>query len=86
MEDRTDKPSYRRLRSYPLDPSPSTDLAAAVMNEATLKVPRKKNLKSAPDGEYPEVISDLADRFQQDLLEAALAQRASLDVFVFHMS
>ena len=48
-------PPYRRLRSYAFDPSLSTDLEAAVINEATLKVPWEE-LQRGPVGEYLEIV------------------------------
>ena len=47
-------PPYRRIRAYAVDPSLSTSLATAGMNEITLKV-RWEPLEKGPKGEYLEV-------------------------------
>lgn len=47
-------PPYRRIRAYAIDPSLSTRLATAGMNEITLKV-RWESLEAGPKGEYLEV-------------------------------
>jgi hypothetical protein len=48
-------PPFRRLRSYAFDPSLSTDLEAAVINEAVLKVPWEE-VRPGPIGEYLEIV------------------------------
>ncbi len=48
-------PPYRRIRAYAVDPSLSTRLATAGMNEITLKV-RWESVEPGPTGEYLEVI------------------------------
>ncbi len=48
-------PPYRRIRAYAVDPSLSTSLATAGMNEITLKV-RWEDLKAGPEGEYLKVV------------------------------
>ena len=54
-------PPYRRIRTYAVDPSLSTRLATAGMNEIALKV-RWEKLEKGPKGEYLEVIDeDAAD-------------------------
>jgi hypothetical protein len=49
-------PPFRRLRAYAFDPSLSTDLEAAVINDATLKVQWEDDLKPGPVGDYLEVV------------------------------
>ncbi len=54
-------PPFRRIRTYAVDPSLSTRLATAGMNEISLKV-RWEKLEKGPKGEYLEVIDeDAAD-------------------------
>ena len=48
-------PSHRRIRVYAVDPSLSTRLDTAAMNEVTLKVRWEKFEKPGPVGEYLEV-------------------------------
>jgi subtilisin family serine protease len=48
-------PPYRRLRIYGLDPSFSTRLDTATINETTMHVRWEPNLKPGPIGEYIEV-------------------------------
>jgi hypothetical protein len=48
-------PPFRRVRTYAVDPSLSTRLATAGMNEITLKV-RWEPLEQGPKGEYLEVV------------------------------
>jgi hypothetical protein len=48
-------PPFRRLRAYAFDPSMSTQLDTAVLNEVTLKVPWER-LDPGPVGEYLEVV------------------------------
>lgn len=48
-------PPYRRIRAYAIDPSLSTRLATAGMNEICLKV-RWEDLKKGPTGEYLKVV------------------------------
>lgn len=48
-------PPFRRIRTYALDPSLSTRLATAGMNEIALKV-RWEKLEAGPKGEYLEVV------------------------------
>src|SRR5262249_27451483 len=49
-------PPYRRLRVYAMDPSFSTRLETASINEVTLEIPWETDLKPGPSGEYVEVI------------------------------
>jgi hypothetical protein len=49
-------PPFRRLRIYAFDPSASTDLATAVLNEAVVKLPWEGELEPGPCGEYVEVL------------------------------
>lgn len=49
-------PPYRRLRVFGLDPSFSTQLDTAAINEVTLQVRWEPDLKPGPVGEYVEVI------------------------------
>ncbi|MEO8590250.1 MAG: hypothetical protein ABI432_12830 [Flavobacteriales bacterium] len=51
----TRPPAYRRLRGYAMDPSLSTVLETAGINEATFTVPWE-SLKPGPVGEYIEVV------------------------------
>ena len=48
-------PPYRRIRAYAVDPSLSTQLATAGMNEISLKI-RWEPLEKGPTGEYLEVV------------------------------
>jgi subtilisin family serine protease len=50
-------PPFRRIRTYSVDPSLSTRLATAGMNEISLKV-RWEPLEKGPKGEYIEVIDE----------------------------
>src|SRR5262249_41678756 len=50
-------PPYRRLRVYAVDPSLSTRLDTADINEATLKV-RWEELDPGPEGEYLKVTDE----------------------------
>jgi subtilisin family serine protease len=50
-------PPHRRIRTYSLDPSLSTRLATAAINEVTLKV-RWEDLQPGPSGEYIRVVDD----------------------------
>jgi hypothetical protein len=51
------QPPYRRLRGYAFDPSLSTQLETAVLNQAIFKVPWEgKELQPGPVGEYLEVV------------------------------
>src|SRR5215213_3805344 len=50
-------PPFRRLRTYAVDPSLSTRLATAGMNEISLKV-RWEKLEKGPQGEYLNVIDE----------------------------
>ncbi|HKG96725.1 MAG TPA: S8 family serine peptidase, partial [Pyrinomonadaceae bacterium] len=50
-------PPYRRIRTYAVDPSLSTRLATAGMNEISLKV-RWEPLQKGPKGEYLHVVDD----------------------------
>jgi hypothetical protein len=49
-------PPFRRLRVYAFDPSASTDLDTAVVNDAVLRLPWERDLSPGPTGEYIEVI------------------------------
>jgi hypothetical protein len=49
-------PNFRRLRIYAFDPSASTDLRTAVINEAIVHITWEKDLRPGPVGEYLEVI------------------------------
>lgn len=55
MPAKTTAPSVRRLRTYSFDPSLDRDMAAAVINQATLKVPWE-DLTPGPVSEYLEVM------------------------------
>lgn len=57
------RPSFRRLRAYAFDPSLSTQLEMAIVNNVVLKVPwefdpvsGKDSLQPGPVGEYLEVV------------------------------
>ncbi|HEU5132893.1 MAG TPA: hypothetical protein VFT26_12345, partial [Pyrinomonadaceae bacterium] len=50
-------PPFRRIRTYAVDPSLSTRLATAGMNEISLKV-RWEKLEKGPKGEYIQVIDE----------------------------
>ncbi len=66
------KPPFRRLRAYAVDPSFSTKLDTAAMNEAVLKV-RWEDLLPGPKGEYLEVIdTEAPSGFQVNLNEPML--------------
>ena len=67
-----DHPPFRRLRAYAFDPSVSTELENAVVNQVTMKAPWEHNpgknrdvLRPGPVGEYVEVIDfdPASDRF-----------------------
>jgi hypothetical protein len=58
-------PPYRRIRAYAVDPSLSTRLATAGMNEISLKV-RWEPLEKGPKGEYLEVVDVDASGKQYD--------------------
>jgi len=49
------RPPFRRLRVYAMDPSFSTRLRTASLNEVTLHVPWEDELKAGPSGEYLDV-------------------------------
>jgi len=49
-------PVFRRLRGYAFDPSLSTQMETAVVNEIVFKVPWERNLRRGPVGEYLEVV------------------------------
>jgi hypothetical protein len=49
-------PVSRRLRGYAFDPSLSTQLEMAVINQLTYAVPWEESIKPGPTGEYLEVI------------------------------
>ncbi|MDT7543433.1 MAG: hypothetical protein QOE33_3337 [Acidobacteriota bacterium] len=51
-------PPFRRLRTYAVDPSFSTRLDTASINEVVLKVRWEKSLEPGPVGEYLEVVDD----------------------------
>ena len=51
----TSEPPFRHLRVYGLDPSFSTRLDTAAINEVTMQVPWERDLKPGPVGEYVEV-------------------------------
>jgi subtilisin family serine protease len=46
------EPALRRIRVYAVDPSFSTRLETAGVNEVTLQIPWEKNLQPGPVGEY----------------------------------
>jgi subtilisin family serine protease len=48
-------PPFRRLRVYAMDPSFSTRLGTAEINEVTLEIPWEDELKPGPSGEYLNV-------------------------------
>ncbi|HYK22867.1 MAG TPA: S8 family serine peptidase, partial [Pyrinomonadaceae bacterium] len=50
-------PPFRRIRTYAVDPSLSTRLATAGINEISLKV-RWEKLEKGPKGEYLEVVDE----------------------------
>jgi hypothetical protein len=58
-------PPFRRLRAYAVDPSLSTRLATAGMNEISLKV-RWEPLEKGPKGEYLEVFDEDASGKKYD--------------------
>ena len=49
-------PPYRKLRVYAMDPSFSTRLETASINEATLEIPWEDDLQPGPAGEYLEIV------------------------------
>ncbi|MEP6764551.1 MAG: S8 family serine peptidase, partial [Gemmatimonadaceae bacterium] len=51
-----DRPPYRRLRAYALDPSLSNRLDTASINEVTLQIRWEDLQKAGPDGEYLNVV------------------------------
>jgi len=51
-------PPFRRLRVYGVDPSFSTDLDTAPINEVVLNVKWENTLEPGPKGEYVEVIDE----------------------------
>jgi len=55
MATRAPTPPFRRLRVYAFDPSASTDLDTAVINEAVVKLPWE-TLEPGPCGDYLDVI------------------------------
>lgn len=52
----TNRPPFRRLRSYAFDPSLSLQLDTAAINHAVIEVPWESNLLPGPRGEYIEVV------------------------------
>jgi len=56
IQSNTPCPIHRRLRVYSFDPSMATQLATALINQATIKVPWEEGLQPGPIGEYLEVI------------------------------
>lgn len=50
------EPAFRRIRTYAVDPSLSTRLETASINEVTLKVQWEKKLAPGPTGEYLKVV------------------------------
>ncbi|HEX5725626.1 MAG TPA: hypothetical protein VFX98_09180 [Longimicrobiaceae bacterium] len=50
------RPPFRRLRGYAFDPSLSTQLETAVVNETVFRVRWEENLAPGPVGEYLEVV------------------------------
>jgi len=50
------EPAFRRIRTYAVDPSLSTRLETASINEVTLKVQWEKKLAPGPTGEYLTVV------------------------------
>lgn len=54
-------PAFRRIRTYAVDPSFSTRLETASINEAILQVDWEEDLQPGPKGEYLEVIDQDAD-------------------------
>lgn len=61
-------PPFRRIRTYAVDPSLSTRLATASMNEISLKV-RWEKLEKGPKGEYLEVADEDAAGTQYDAVD-----------------
>ena len=53
---RDQRPPFRRLRAYALDPSAATAMETALINEVVLRVPWENELAPGPIGEYLEVI------------------------------
>ncbi len=49
-------PPFRMLRAFAFDPSLSTELENAVINEVTMKVHWEKDLQPGPVGDYLEVV------------------------------
>src|SRR6185369_10686007 len=49
-------PAFRRIRTYAVDPSLSTRLETASINDVTLKVQWEKKLAPGPTGEYLAVV------------------------------
>jgi len=76
-------PERRALRGYAFDPSLSTSLATAALNEMTFQVKWEDQLKPGPVGEYIEVIDyDSSARRQQapvDLNHEYVLARSGLD-------
>ena len=56
MSDGPPDPAFRKLRGYAFDPSLSTQLETAVLNEVVFRVAWEKGLKEGPVGEYLEVV------------------------------
>jgi hypothetical protein len=50
------EPAFRRIRTYAVDPSLSTRLETASINDVTLKVQWEKKLAPGPTGEYLAVV------------------------------
>jgi hypothetical protein len=55
MMQRDREPPFRRLRGYALDPSRSTQMETALINEVVFRVPWER-LEPGPIGEYVEVV------------------------------
>lgn len=53
---RDQRPPFRRLRAYALDPGAATAMETALINEVVLRVPWEAGLSPGPIGEYLEVI------------------------------
>jgi hypothetical protein len=53
---RDQRPPFRRLRAYALDPGAATGMETAMINEVVLRVPWEPALAPGPIGEYLEVI------------------------------
>jgi hypothetical protein len=53
-------PPYRRIRTYAVDPSFSTQLKTATLNQGLLKIAWEETLQPGPTGEYIEVTDDAA--------------------------